>query len=328
MNEIETKTFYLTAFLLNYDITNIFVDNKTIQTKSYVSEKILELILSNTNYPEELLVNKFFEFVKWFGLDLNELVSIIINKTEPNPTSILTEEADAIKENIQKYFNFLNFKNIDFKKFSHQEVHNTYIYLIQKKIISLTNDIKHSGQPLPDPVLGRPKLSWCRCTHKDCNKKFGTASQLTMHLTENNVYTKGYHLIHEEAIRQMGLTIEKVNQNNITKCPSWLCEIKDFNSPTELIKHLQLLGIKPFWYEGLEINDNSNILNLFDKKNKIYHTSHCLMCLGDSPNIMINRCGHQVYCVNCVGELSKMSESIKTNCPVCRGKIDKFYPYA
>jgi len=55
MNETETKIFYLTAFLLNYDITKIFTNEQINTNKSFVIEKILDLVLSNLNYPEELL---------------------------------------------------------------------------------------------------------------------------------------------------------------------------------------------------------------------------------------------------------------------------------
>lgn len=332
MNDIETKIFYLTSFLLNYDISKIIVNTDEDINKSYLIEKILEMILSNNNYPQELLMNKFFEFAKWININLDELCDIVINKIEQNPKNITDDELKKIKKNMQDYFNFLNFKDINFKKYSHNELYDIYINMIKKKIIDTTYMIKHTGQPLPDPILGRPKLDWCKCSYKNCSQLFKTPIELTNHLIKNNVYTKGYHMSHEESVKSNDLTILKVCKNKIKKCPSWICKTKDFDSPEELINHLQVLGIKPFWHEGLIINnddnDNNNVIKLLEEKNKIFNTKYCLMCLEDSANILINKCCHQVYCIHCVGELLKKSESLKLNCPICRGKIDNFYPYA
>lgn len=151
----------------------------------------------------------------------------------------------------------------------------------------------------------------------------------------NNVYTKGYHLSHEEAIRLNNLIPEKVLEQNIIKCPSWMCETKDFNSPEQLVSHLQVLGIKPFWYVRLVLNKKNDNINIIkNSTNKIYNSDTCLMCLeNNSVNIIINKCGHQVYCMECVRKLitncHKNEQSlIKSNCPICRCKIDYFYPYA
>lgn len=77
------------------------------------------------------------------------------------------------------------------------------------------NDVKkmHSNQPLPHPILGRPKLDYLTCLHEDCNKTFNTPDHLITHLQQNNAYTYGFHKWHEESVLHTQLTPEKVINN-------------------------------------------------------------------------------------------------------------------
>jgi hypothetical protein len=102
-----------------------------------------------------------------------------------------------------------------------------------------------------------------------------------------------------------------------------MCEIKNFTSPQELIQHLQLLGIEPFWKPGMTFcieSSKRKILEIDPDQKYIENT--CVICLENPGEIIINKCGHQVYCVECVGKANKI------NCPICRGKFDMFLPYA
>lgn len=341
----DTNTFYTTGFLLNYDISPTILNYEIseISEKSEKSEldkeilikKLLDLIDSCITYPSDILINKFFEYARWINIDENKLATIILIKNNENIKNdkCLDELLIETKNNIKQYFDFINLKQINFKKYSHNDILKSYSNLVKKKIINTDGTgIKHVGQPLPDPDFGRPKLSWCKCAYFNCNMGFLTSSDLVCHLVKNNVYTKGYHLSHEESIKLTNLNVEKVIKNNITKCPSWLCETKDFNSPHDLIKHLQRLGIEPFWYKGLILKNDNYESIIFDNQHKIFKNNYCVMCLSNPAEIVINRCGHQVYCIECMCSSNKnmiiMCNETNSNCPICRGKVDCYYPYA
>lgn len=123
--KLKQKHFYLTGLLLNYDISFIIL-NKTYENeetqKFQVVKKIFKLLLNFTQYPFELLFNKFIKYTKWFDLNIDKLVRIIIDEIDTNSVTENNENVknvvnfNQIKKNIQDYYNFLNQKNIIFKK--------------------------------------------------------------------------------------------------------------------------------------------------------------------------------------------------------------------
>lgn len=346
MNILSQNTFLLTGLLLNYDISpqiianniNIINSIDLLHTEQIIN-KLLTMIFEDKKYPKELLINKFFEYTKWIEKEINvETLCIVIfnqiNKLNNNEIiDIDLDEINLMKTHILSYYELIETKLINFIPYNYDELNKIIIKLINSNIIGkkdYPNPETHSGQPIPDPILGRPKLDWCVCQYKGCGKTFTRASYLTAHLQQLNAYTPGFHLSHEESVKLNNLTEEKVLLCNITKCPSWLCRKKDFSTPQDLIKHLQILGIEPFWKQGMVINDtdndNTKIKTALLNDLKIYDIPKCVICLEDKANIIVGECYHQVYCSNCVSIINK--STIKSHCPICRGKAETFYPYA
>lgn len=350
-NNITFLTFYVTAFLLNYDVSNKLLGNTKTNDYDFdpnsnsnymknfdivkldqnnenennlkIMKRLLKLILEDKKYNMEIKLNKFFEYVLCKKINVPDVVIILckkLNLDQDNEENLLQSE-----NHIMSYLDIINERKIIFKEYNHDEIYKKINKLLSIGIIKLKkdNDIIHSGQPLPDPINGRPQLNWGFCQYDKCKKSFSDCSSLIEHLVKNNAYTQGYHSSHEEGVRYNLLDESKVIKNNISKCPSWMCEIKNFASPEELIQHLQLLGIKPFWKQGMSFcieSSQKKILSI--EPNKKYISENCVLCLENKPEIIINRCGHQIYCIDCI------AKSNKINCPICRGKVDMFLPYA
>ena len=217
-----------------------------------------------------------------------------------------------------------NIDKIDLVKF---ELTNTEQI---KKILQLFNKLDiipkknptHIGQPLPDPKLGRPYINWNMCYHQDCHKQFYSDNELIKHLKEFKVYTPNYHKLHEDIINEMKLTEDIIKQNNIRKCPSWICKESEFTSSEQLINHLQRLGIEPFWKKGMDLSKKEDYA--FNKELKIYDTKNCIICLDRNTNIIFDKCMHQCYCVECYNDYIKLNNTLK--CPICRNFYNKIYP--
>ena len=179
----------------------------------------------------------------------------------------------------------------------------------------------HIGQPLPDPNIGRPYISYHKCMHKNCNELFNTDNELIKHLKQFKVYTPSYHKLHEDIIQELGLTEDKIKIENIKKCPSWICKEPEFNSPEELIKHFQRLGIIPFWKQGMKFEKEYE----FNKNIKLYDAKECIICLDTKTNIIFDKCMHSCYCITCYDKFIKSNSILK--CPLCRDFFTKIYPY-
>lgn len=324
-NQISLDTFYLTSLLLNYDISKQVYKsdepNETDEIKNLkIVRRLLDCILQDKKYNMELLLNKFFEFVLWKNIDQTRMIKIFCKKLN---LDLNDENLEQSKSSIEKYLEIIKERKIIFKSYNHDEIYKKVNKIIGTGIIKLNNDILHTGQPLPDPILGRPQLNWQFCQYDGCKKSFSNCSGLVSHLIQCNAYTQGYHSSHEHGVKYNNLSEEKVINNNITKCPSWMCEIKNFSSPQELIQHLQILGIEPFWKKGMTFCIESSKRKVLEiDPYKKYINESCVLCLDNPGEIIINKCGHQVYCIDCVCKANKI------NCPICRGKVDMFLPYA
>jgi hypothetical protein len=287
-----------------------------------IIKRLLNLILADTKYYIELKLNKFFEYILWKKINISDIVIILSKKLNINIDS--NENLEQSKNSIGKYLEIIKDRIVIFKCYNHDEIYKKIIKLLLCKIIKLKGDnITHTYQQLPDPVKGRPRLDWGFCQYDGCKKSFSNCSALVTHLIECNVYTRGYHTSHEQAVNYNSLTEDKILNLNTTKCPSWMCETKNFASAQELIQHLQLLGIKPFWKTGMTFCVESSKKKILEiEPDKKYFNDTCVLCLDNPGEIIINNCGHQVYCVECVKKANKI------NCPICRGKVDLFLPYA
>ena len=320
---ITLDTFYLTSLLLNYDISDkIYESTESNEIKNLkIVRRLLNGILEDKKYNMELKLNKFFEFILWKNINQDEMIKIFCKKLN---LDLVGENLEESKLSIEKYLKIIEERKITFKQYIHDEVYRKVNKIISTGIIKLNNDdVLHTGQPLPDPVMGRPQLNWGYCQYDGCKKSFTNFSGLVSHLIQCNAYTQGYHKSHEQGVNYNNLTEEKVMSSNITKCPSWMCEIKNFGSPQELIQHLQILGIKPFWKQGMIFCIESSKRKILEiEPDKKYINNTCVLCLDNPGEIIINKCGHQVYCIDCVVKANKI------NCPICRGKVDMFMPYA
>lgn len=353
---IDLDTFYITCLLLNYDISDklrkqIYSTNSTnsnncnlekIEASNIeIIDNLLNIIITNKKFPLDILISKFFEFAVFKNIE-PEYLFVLINQNsnfKSDEKNIVIN--DEIDDEFCKYFELVKQRNCIFKIFNHEHVYKKINQLFGTGLIkfiksSPSDDPKlflHKGIPLPDKNRGRPKLDWCVCQHEGCAEKFNSPSGLVNHLMKFGVYTKGYHSSHEHGVSYNNFTPTKVINQNITKCPSWMCKDKCFSTPQELIEHLEILGIKPFWKIGMDFssknlnNTKSNIkssLYSFSYKHiqKIFTLETCPICLENPVEIIINKCGHQVYCAEC------LTKSSKSNCPICRGKVDAFIPYA
>jgi hypothetical protein len=183
----------------------------------------------------------------------------------------------------------------------------------------------HIGQPLPDPDIGRPYINYKKCMHRNCNKCFNKEEHLIKHLKEFKVYTPSYHKLHEDIITELELTEDKIKKDKIKKCPSWICKEPEFNTPEDLIKHFQKLGLIPFWKNGMIFDTDNDKEYQFNKNIKLFDTKKCIICLEKKPNIIFDSCMHSCYCAYCYDAYIKQNLTLK--CPMCRGFYNKIYPY-
>jgi hypothetical protein len=200
-----------------------------------------------------------------------------------------------------------------------------------KSILNLFNKLdvipkepsEHIGQPLPDPDIGRPYISYKKCMHKNCNKCFDTSNDLIKHLKNYKVYTPSYHKLHEDIVQELQLTEDKIKKDGLKKCPSWICKEPEFQSAEELITHFQKLGITPFWKQGMKFENEKEYE--FNKNIKLYDSKRCIICLDNKTNIIFDNCMHSCYCISCFDNFIKSNQTLK--CPLCRGFFNKIYPY-
>ena len=165
-------------------------------------------------------------------------------------------------------------------------------------------------------------LKFLKKHEKVLKKAYVSDNELIKHLKEFKVYTPSYHKLHEDIINEMKLTEDIIKQNNILKCPSWICKESEFTSSEQLINHLQRLGIEPFWKKNMDFSKKEDYA--FNKELKIYDTKNCIICLDRNTNIIFDKCMHQCYCVECYNDHIKLNNTLK--CPICRNFYNKIYP--
>ncbi len=236
------------------------------------------------------------------------------------------------KKIIKTFIEIINTKNVFFLPFD-QEKCRLVIGSMKKTIQYYSkkskDDVPHDDIPFPDPIEGRPHLKWRVCKFKNCGKQFSSGIKLVEHLIECNAFTKGYHFAHEMVIRDERFTSEYILKNNIKRCTSYICG-KQFDSPEELIKHLQRLGMEPFWQPGMTFDDEQdkekiNYRKIFEMDYKCYSTEKCVICLDNAPVIISVNCRHNVWCQQCYQDYSEKMNMI---CPTCRSKISLVLPFA
>jgi hypothetical protein len=281
-------------------------------------------------YPYDIVIMKYIQLLCFNGLDNNSiqehLLKFNINSPVDTIEHIRKEEQHeyVIPEQLYSICK-KNHQSDTQKKTTNQEI-------IKRK----ANDPIHENYPLVDPTRGRPKIDWCICYHEKCMKWCTTESHLLHHLKEHGCLTHHFHKKHETAVYNQYLTPEKIIQNNIIHCPSPICDTEKFKSPQELIRHLTLLGIPPFWKYGMNVKDLGEIEDIdyyvykeLEKKNyphftltkPIFRSEICVCCCETKPQIVFLSCKHSNLCINCYYKLP-----IK-KCPECRMDASECLPY-
>ncbi|QKF94526.1 zinc finger RING-type protein [Fadolivirus algeromassiliense] len=273
-------------------------------------------------------------------LDINNTIDEIINLSKKHgiPNNIVLKK-------IIEYYHIKNFnkeqiidKLYQYKLINVDTLHKVIeiIDTILEQQLNSINDIKlntlimmankyngqisHDGYPIPDKYKGRPHLEWCECYYDGCHKIFPTEEKLKEHLTKLGKHTWGFHYHHEQAIANCHLTPQKIINNNITTCPSVVCDKATYPfTPEELCNHFKLLGLHPFWKPGDIIIQQKRFID-DDSFKKIYMSEECIICNSDNikPSVMFLPCNHCVVCIDCYGEFNK--------CPICRKDITAILP--
>lgn len=189
------------------------------------------------------------------------------------------------------------------------------LYLADNSVFKKKN--VHTYLPHPDPVKGRPCFELKECYYYNCHEKFSSNQNLWNHLQNNITYRTGYHLSHEMAVHDDKLTSEIINEKDIKVCPSRLCKER-FDDSNELIHHLKILGIHPF-FNVLE--DNYDFIKTFDKSDavidikNVFKAETCIVCCDLEADVLFDPCMHSSMCMACFLKYKNKE------CPECRKQI-------
>jgi hypothetical protein len=303
-----------------------------------------ELILWYLNYNNIKLSEKeIFEQSEIYNIPLQIFIKKLIERlvTEHKAEKSTIIEILTKKMNLEISGDFLKY-TLKLIEIVEPIIINSRPLILTKEIINkleLFNKLNsvtkikatHKGQPIPDPYIGRPYINWKECYHEGCHKKFCNEEKLIEHLKIMGVYTHSYHRIHEEIISQNKLTETEVYNKNMKVCPAWICQYNDIDSPKELIEHFQRLGLSPFFKKGMDFTSKVKVGNyVFTNEMKIYNFDSCIVCLDNKPNIILDKCLHCCYCIDCFLSITSPTSNTTWDiqkCPVCKIFYSKVYPY-
>lgn len=278
-------------------------------------------------YPYDIIIMKYIQLLCFNGLDNNTIQNHLLNYNIICSFDTIEHiRKEQQHENIipDKIYSVCKLKNP--KAIAHEQE------IIKKK----PTDANHANYPLVDPIRGRPKIDWCVCYHENCMKWCVTEKHLLHHLKEHECLTHHFHKKHETAVEMLSLTPEKILANNIIHCPSPICDVGKFKSPQELIRHLTLLGIPPFWKHGMDVRNlgefetfETHIYKELENKTypqftltkPIYRSEFCVCCCETKPQIVFLSCKHSNLCIDCYHKLPTKK------CPECRMDVSECLPY-
>lgn len=272
------------------------------------------------NIPYEIIIMKYIQLLCFNGIDNENIMKLLSEQMN----IITTEKIIEYIRNEQQHITSYNHEKFIMCEIRTNKKNN------EKNNPASMRDKDHIGYPLVDKYRGRPCLDWGICYHKNCMKNFYSQTYLRKHLKEKNCLTHCFHKRHEQAILNLNLTPEKIIAKNIRVCPSQICDKQKFNTPHELIHHLILLGIPPFWKEGMdaetylceESTQNYHQNNeQFNLTKNIYRRETCVCCDEVIPELVFLPCFHSNLCTKCYDKLDKKS------CPECRININSCLPY-
>jgi Zinc finger, C3HC4 type (RING finger) len=271
------------------------------------------------NIPYDIVIMKYIQLLCFNGMDNNNINDSLKNQLNVTANNEILDRIrnEAQHDDIFPY-NLNNICSFDYPQ-----------NIMNKSIAK-----NHEGYPLVDTERGRPHIGWCICYHENCMQQFPCSNDLRNHLKLFN-HKPFFHKHHENSVKEKGFTPEKVIKENLTKCPSPLCDKIHFDTPKELIKHLTLLGIEPFWQIGMDVrhiydyNKNKNEEENNEKKKYppfklakcVYRLDTCLCCFDKKPEMVFFPCRHSNLCSNCYQKLPQKL------CPECRQSITNCLPY-
>lgn len=257
------------------------------------------------NIPYNIKLYKLVQHMLMFGVDVDSITTLL--KEE----QIITEQTD-IKSVVEHWSKYVDKKHNNQQNNEINEKTRNLIIKLSKKVVPL--EALHDYYPLPHPEFGRPMINWLMCAHNGCHKTFKNGNSLIKHLEQFSKYTPLMHNTHDMTVRHLELTPEKVLESGLTKCPSIICTEGDKEfTPEELCEHFTVLGIEPFWRQGMEIKHKMSHNTL----TPIFTSDECVVCLDSVPEIVLYPCYHHILCINCVKLVDK--------CPICR--LDKIVYY-
>jgi hypothetical protein len=310
-----------------------------------VSQQKRELLLWYLNYDdiklsEKEIYNLSISYAIPFQIFVKKLIDRLVTTHNSNKESILDILITDMGLNLDSHAKEYVKKLIDYvEPIKILSKATTPVAELNKKL-ALFNNLTifkektqtnvHKGQPLPDPNSGRPYIEWKECYHEGCHKTFSTGEKLIEHLKNFQVYTPSYHRIHEIIVWNNKLTIDKIREQNITKCPAFICQYQHMNSTDEVIEHFQKLGIEPIWHKGLDfsVKQNQEVKYNFNPNTKIYDSDNCIICLENKANIIFDKCLHCLMCIDCYSmSCSSQDYSWVSKCPFCKSFYTKVYPY-
>lgn len=278
---------------------NIIIDN-TINNLYIISKKF--------SIPSNIILRKIIEYLKIKKFNKQQIIDKlyvleIINIHSLNYVMVIIDEVFNSNVNVLNNCVMQNLINLS----------KQYNYKI---------NCDHSGYPELHPELGRPRINWKECYYSECHEKFNDSNLLRNHLINLNKYTYGFHSYHEDIVIKLNLTPEKILHDKITKCPSIVCDQGNGNfTPEELCNHFKILGIPPFWEQGMIINNPKKKILIDDYNNKdIFKSDECIVCCEDNikPSLLFLPCYHCIICANCYKPINK--------CPICREDIVNIIP--
>jgi hypothetical protein len=301
----------LILWYLNYD--NIDLTEKEIYEQS-----------QNYNIPLQIFIKKLIErLVTEHKANKESIIDILTKKMN------LTLTPDAINY-VENLIDLIEPITINVRSKSSIVEINKKLALFDK--LNTVTNIKptHKGQPLPDPLTGRPYIDWKECYHEGCHIKFAYNNQLIDHLKIMGAYTASFHKIHEDYIAENELTEDKVIALGMSKCPAYICKYNDTDSPLEVIEHFKSLGIPPFWKTGMDLSSKKVNEYVFKKEVKIFNVDNCVFCLEKKPNVVFDKCLHCCFCIDCYLSITNPVSNVSWDtkkCPVCKMFYSKVYPY-
>jgi hypothetical protein len=285
--------------------------------------------------PDEIIIMKYIQLM------------IKSNFTDEKILEIMSQYGVFIEQEIitkirEEHFHDNDQTDIDLTILNFFKMDN-FCYKQEEKVKTSIKDANHIGYPLVDKYAGRAKISWKCCAYSNCCARFNNETDLIRHLIKCNAYLEKYHLIHEDLIAMNPkYTPQYFIENDLKICPAYCCKER-FNTSQELVIHFTMLGIVPFWLNGMvpvyeelmlmygidtyacaksteKIDDKK--INLNVKINKpLYRNDVCVCCYECVPDILFLPCKHSNICFKCC---AKINNKI---CPECKTIVNRILPY-